>query len=227
MKYELDELHRNTPDEELLNDLRRVAKELNDDHVTIEAYQKHGRYHPCTLQRRFKSWFKALELAGLPHTRNLGITDQELWANLEAVWEKLGKQPRYSDIKKPLSQYSAGTYEHRFGSWRKALEAFVEYMNAPGAESENASDISNEPAQAEDLVTAASCTTGHRSVNLRLRWKVFQRDKYRCKVCGRRAGDFELQVDHIIPWSKGGRTELENLRLLCWDCNQGKGATLD
>jgi 5-methylcytosine-specific restriction endonuclease McrA len=33
-------------------------------------------------------------------------------------------------------------------------------------------------------------------------------------------------VDHIVPWSKGGETILENLRTLCSKCNLGKGNVL-
>ena len=33
----------------------------------------------------------------------------------------------------------------------------------------------------------------------------------------------DAQVDHKYPWSKGGRTKLENARLLCSSCNKSKG----
>ena len=32
----------------------------------------------------------------------------------------------------------------------------------------------------------------------------------------------ELQIDHIDPWSKGGRTVLSNAQLLCAPCNRKK-----
>ncbi|HJB68761.1 MAG TPA: HNH endonuclease [Candidatus Fournierella excrementigallinarum] len=32
-----------------------------------------------------------------------------------------------------------------------------------------------------------------------------------------------LEIDHIIPVSKGGRTEEDNLQTLCWKCNRSKG----
>ncbi|HIS15474.1 MAG TPA: HNH endonuclease [Candidatus Scatomorpha merdavium] len=31
-----------------------------------------------------------------------------------------------------------------------------------------------------------------------------------------------LEIDHIIPVSKGGRTAEENLQTLCWKCNRAK-----
>ena len=58
-----------------------------------------------------------------------------------------------------------------------------------------------------------------------LRMKVLKRDGYRYRICGRSANDgVRLEVDHIIPISQGGQTELSNLQTLCWDCNRGKGS---
>ncbi len=56
-----------------------------------------------------------------------------------------------------------------------------------------------------------------------IRYKVLKRDRHTCKGCGARAPDVELEVDHIIPVSKGGTDELSNLRTLCKECNIGKG----
>jgi 5-methylcytosine-specific restriction endonuclease McrA len=53
------------------------------------------------------------------------------------------------------------------------------------------------------------------------RTTVFEKDKYTCQKCGRREA---LQVDHIIPVSKGGTNDLSNLQTLCRSCNLRKGA---
>lgn len=43
-----------------------------------------------------------------------------------------------------------------------------------------------------------------------------ERDEYRCVKCGRAAEDgFALEVDHIVPWTKGGEDELSNAETLC------------
>jgi len=56
-----------------------------------------------------------------------------------------------------------------------------------------------------------------------LRKETSNGDKYECAVCGRWFTADELTVDHIEPWSKGGRTVLSNAQLLCRPCNSKKG----
>lgn len=48
---------------------------------------------------------------------------------------------------------------------------------------------------------------------------VYRRDGGRCQECG---ATEDLQLDHIIPFSKGGATTVENLQLLCGKCNREK-----
>lgn len=61
-----------------------------------------------------------------------------------------------------------------------------------------------------------------------LRYDILRRDGFRCQICGATAQDgWKLHVDHIIPVSKGGKTEPSNLRTLCERCNMGKGAKIE
>ena len=64
-----------------------------------------------------------------------------------------------------------------------------------------------------------------RNINVRLRFRVLQRDNFKCCACGASPAkdvSVELHVDHILPWSKGGETVFENLQTLCSKCNLGK-----
>jgi len=62
------------------------------------------------------------------------------------------------------------------------------------------------------------------SLSKKLRFDVFKRDDFQCQYCGRRSPDVILEVDHVIPKSKGGVDETENLVTACFYCNRGKAA---
>lgn len=55
-----------------------------------------------------------------------------------------------------------------------------------------------------------------------LRWKLLKSNNFRCKLCGADATDRKLHIDHILPVSKGGKTVISNLRVLCSACNLGR-----
>ena len=56
-----------------------------------------------------------------------------------------------------------------------------------------------------------------------VRRAVFERDGGQCAECGSK---FDLQYDHVIPVALGGATTVDNLQLLCGECNRLKGADL-
>jgi hypothetical protein len=54
-------------------------------------------------------------------------------------------------------------------------------------------------------------------------WSVLARDNWTCCSCGRTPADgITLEVDHILPRSKGGTDSIDNLQTLCKKCNIGK-----
>jgi len=58
------------------------------------------------------------------------------------------------------------------------------------------------------------------------RFEVFKRDGFQCVYCGKTPPMVILEVDHILPKSKKGTDDYENLITACFDCNRGKGANL-
>jgi 5-methylcytosine-specific restriction endonuclease McrA len=55
------------------------------------------------------------------------------------------------------------------------------------------------------------------------RVNVFARDKFTCQYCGARPHRSQLNLDHVVPRSLGGRTSWENVVASCMECNRRKG----
>jgi len=55
------------------------------------------------------------------------------------------------------------------------------------------------------------------------RRNIYARDRYRCQYCGCKLPVEDLTYDHVLPRSRGGRTEWENIVTCCVTCNRRKG----
>ena len=228
MKFQLDKFHRNISDEDLLQDLRKAHDTVVAINGTLSfrSYNEAGKYTSSTIATRFGTWNKALKKAGLEINEEKNINERNLFLNLENVWVSLGRQPVTRDLAKPLSKYTHHAYNEHFGGFRKALEAFVKYINEEDTEVEIIEE------QAETISTTKNKTKRRTSRNIsdRMRFRILSRDGFTCQSCGAspiKERGVELHVDHITPWSKGGETEEENLQTKCKQCNLGKGNAFD
>jgi Homing endonuclease associated repeat/HNH endonuclease len=195
--------------------MRRVAVLIGGVVLRERDYLDHGKYGVRTAIKRFGAWSSAVERAGLQRSVERQISDAQLFENLLNVWTGLGRQPKYSELEKPASRYHVATYERRFGSWRSALEAFVNWANATDADATPRAD--------PEAVTKRRKTS--RQPDLRMRFRVLTRDRFTCCACGvspATTPGTKLDVDHRTPWSEGGETVESNLQTLCDRCNQGK-----
>ena len=199
----------------MIFDLQSVHERLNSESLTQKQYGEYGKYNSDNIARRFGGWNNALQKAGISPSSNVQHTEQELYDNIERVWIAKGKQPVRSDMdSKEISLVSSGSYKRKFGSWNNALRCFVEYINQTGQESTSDSESS-------EIVVCDY----NRNVNLRLRFLVMKRDNFKCQLCGASPAtnpSVILHIDHIIPFSKGGKTKIDNLQTLCSSCNLGK-----
>lgn len=71
----------------------------------------------------------------------------------------------------------------------------------------------------------AICRVERGKVTNKMRFAVYQRDGYRCRKCHRKTND--LEVDHIYPVAKGGKSTFDNLQTLCHRCNVKKGSNIE
>jgi hypothetical protein len=220
MKFVLEPNNRNPEKSELIKDIKRVANLLNKNAITSTEYNENGKWTVDTPIRYFGQWNIALEACGLEINKRMNISKVELFENLQSIWVKKGRQPFSSDMVKPYSQIDISVYKRNFGSWRNALEAFVEFINTD--------DDNNEiPIFSREIIKENEDVFKHKTKRFpsdKIKMQVVMKDRNACKSCGcKLAGWEELYFDHIKPWSKGGETILENLQILCIKCNLLKG----
>lgn len=70
------------------------------------------------------------------------------------------------------------------------------------------------------------CRVERGKVSNKMRFSIYKRDGYRCCSCGISERYAQLEIDHIIPIAKGGKSTYENLQTLCHRCNVEKGDSL-
>ena len=217
--------------ESLIQELQKIKVTHNLTVLHHDDYKKYGgKFTWQTYNNHFGSWTKALNTVGLKGVRQ-APDDNELFDELQRIWEQLGRQPLFSEMK-TLSKFSPKSYSHKFGNWTNAIYAFIadrekeEEIIINNSEIENETPVENvieiiNPDKLNHVETIVMKTP--RGVSTRLRFKVFMRDNFTCQYCGRTTKDgVKLEVDHKIAYSNGGETLLDNLITACWTCNSGK-----
>ncbi len=171
------------------------------------------RNKPCggiAIQRRFGSWRTALKTAGIQGAKGQNYTPEELIENLEAAWRSLGRRPGAKTFRQH-GTISDGPYRRHWGSLKNACLKFSQYKRG--------------------IITRATLLRGSPKPRPQLppglRWQLLKAANHRCAACGKSSRDrgTKLEIDHITPLSRGGSNHPKNLRVLCFHCNRGKGAS--
>jgi hypothetical protein len=206
----------------LIAELRRVANLLGGRRYSRRDFDRHATAcKGSAVLSHFGSWDAALGAIGIPlkdyKADRKQITNAQLLAELARVWSGLGHRPSKLEWEASNATYSYTTYKQRFGGWVNACAALVSgdiNIELPAAESRPKPPLKI-PAEK------------NRTIPLKLRLRVLTRDKFRCVLCGRSPATNPgtiLHIDHIVPFSGKGPTVESNLRILCEQCNWGKGA---
>ncbi len=198
-------------DSEILESLKRYhIKKQNRPFTTLEFDSWSDKVcTSSTVSKRFGSWRAALAKLGI--TKGVQAREYsavELIENLKRVWDELGRRPGKRALSKHGYGISERPYINRWGSFEKACKAFVDFCNGEITE--------------EQLLSGEEPSNTRRTIPLKDRWVILKRDHYRCVKCGSKPPEVELEIDHILPVSKGGSNDLNNLQTLCNLCNQGK-----
>jgi hypothetical protein len=148
------------------------------------------------------------------------MTD-ELKAQLERVRTLLGPKAigiGFAELFYVMATLSAEKLaEKKFGKRRVAAgskQAIKTLDNVSEVETVNRTAT---PARASDTQVMSVGSKNPRYVSPAIKHAVWQRDGNRCRHCG---SSHNLNLDHIHPVALGGTSSVENLRLLCFSCNQ-------
>ena len=214
-------------DDEILDELRRIASILQTNTLTRNDIRNNSEIIADTIiVNRFGSLKKGFELAGLKTSRNYRerIDDIKYLENILSVWTFHGRQPTANEMNATPSAISKNAYLNRFGSWRQALQSFIDFANSDNPEkSEDKNDAAI--SVSHSATRATTRPEEKRGIALGLRYKVLSAANFKCKRCGNSPAldhGCKLHVDHVVPFSKGGRSVFENLQALCEKCNLGK-----
>lgn len=228
-KADLDETYWHTDNlkistAEIIAELRRVSDLLKSNSFTRLQFAENSSMTPFVF-KGVNSYNKVMKLAGLEiPTLSRRYTDNECFENLLNVWIYYGRQPHYREMKDTPSVVGPKAYVLRWGSWIKALLAFLDKVNSDISET-NTQTVTDKEINTEVKPNTKLTTEDRREIPLGLRFNIYKRDRYRCLICGRSPAttiDIELHIDHVVPFSQGGKTRLDNLRTLCNECNIGK-----
>lgn len=149
------------------------------------------------------------------------IKEPQYFAEMERVWLMLGHRPSRIEWESAQPAISYISYRRFFGGWVQACIRFIEFKMGTSLTEVGL------PAAATER-SAGLTAVRRRDAPDRLRLKVLDRDSYRCVLCGRSPANevgVVLHIDHIVPFVRQGETVLENLRVLCKECNLGRGAS--
>jgi hypothetical protein len=215
--------------DELIKEFKRVSDILGRNSFTEKEFENISHISRSIISRKFGSFKKIMnEMGFITPLKSRKYTDDERYENLLKVWTFYGRQPNYSEMKKEPSMVGPKAYVTRWGSWTKALIAFIEKMNTD-VTNESLSETNFEENIVEKTKEKIS-KEDKREISIGLRFDILKRDNYKCVLCGRSPSsniNIELHIDHIIPFSKGGKTKESNLRTLCNQCNIGKSNKID
>lgn len=224
-------LARQMSKDEMLEEIRRVARFVGRTDVVADDLRRHASVGVDAIRNRFGSLKAALRAADLIETAHgRRYTDDECFENLLRVWTYYGRPPKHKEMNLPPSEVGPKAYTTRWGTWNKALHAFVERVNADVEENLTTPVVGASETVQTCAPKKAVDEQDRREIRLGLRYTVLRRDSFKCLLCGASPAltpGVQLHVDHILPFSKGGKTEIANLRTLCEACNLGKAARIE
>lgn len=194
----------------------------------------------CAANKNYGKYFKGnyirqdfLETAFRWKADSEGITGSEAVANFM-------QKHRQDDNADELWKYIEdvfGWVQQTFGSYDKSMKGLEWGLMYNAHKDDNLdpqaiqkdikrlmadSEVQKKAGIYEYLLTGQEKLLSLRIFDQDMKLTAYTRQQGRCAICGKPFKLEEMEGDHIVPWSKGGKTTLENLQMLCKTCNLKK-----
>lgn len=226
------------PRAKIIDELIKVAEIYEYKQFTSKEFLESASMGHQTVFREFGTWDAAMNcLADTLKQKGIVLqqrtkpkrkdayTQKQLFDEMQRIWSELGHRPSKMEWEQANPKINYNTISKHFNGWTNACLKFIEYVTG-----ESVVDNPVVPLNMVNQVTEIKyAPKNSRSIPLGLRLKVLARDNFCCVYCGKSPStDFgtKLHIDHITPFSKGGKTTQENLQTLCFECNLGKSNSL-
>jgi len=211
---------RNISNEELLEELKRIAEEYcpeKPNSFKHKTFVEYGKYSSGIYKSRFGTFNNAMEKVGLKSRTKSQVEKKFLISEIKRVSREFcdGQRPTQSDINK-YGKFSNITYHNKFNSWNQAIK-------------EAGFDVYTQPSGQNNPTWKGGYKDYYGPSWRSQRRKVWIRDEYRCQVCLKSENEmgFRPDVHHIIPvrkWNVEKEDEqmnhLDNLICLCKSCHK-------
>ena len=173
-------------------------------------------------------WISNNDIKGYMGKNQHKTNADELWLYYQSVinWVNTTFVGNSSDIRKQMKGVAWGEL---YNEWKDKTPDSKE-IQAKVAELMKDEDITKLAGIYYYVLDGKEKHLSIRAFKERDKQKAYDRQKGICankKNCprkGKKCEPNEMEADHITPWSKGGKTELDNCQMLCVDCNRQKGA---
>ena len=171
--------------------------------------------HSGTIRRIFGRLANAMKATGLRPRLVAKRNVYEMVETFKKSWIENQSEPDRKHLEDYLrrksSPYRWSSYKCYFGSLGRLAQRIADYQDGKISE--------------QQLYERYKPTKERTTVPLKVRYLVLKRDGERCVKCGastKTDPTVMLEVDNVVPASKGGSDHPDNLQTLCSLCNQGK-----
>ena len=213
--FSLDRPLRSVKKKDIIIDLKAFAEFKKSKSLTAVSYTRwnNARFSVDSVRRIFGSWENAMKAIGLSHQKKHYYSDKEIIKIYIKIWRWREQAPSENDIKEYNKEFnitfSADTISRRWDKrvFKRLISQYV-----------------LKQITIDQVIEGKKKITRPR-ISPRLRATVLKKYNYRCTDCGKSPKvnkNIVLEINHIIPFSKGGETILNNLEVNCHGCNAGK-----